>query len=271
MTWRAARSLLVLHQQLQAGAPRARPPAIEVDAWGLIGDAAHDPTSDHTPHDFPGWGSQIVTAADFPNAPALGLDAHAVLNDLRLSKDPRIKYGISNGQIFSSYATSGYPAWVWRPYNPSNGDKHFTHGHLSVVGDARADDTRPWDTIGAPRAAAAEGEADMGGYGPVVMRADEQALTLTVPPVGGTPAAPGPAAVWLNFGQDVFNDGPVKWRVWLGPGDGSVRPAVGDTGELTLGSMRVASIPLPAGTRLVSVSRVDQTSPRPVVFTYELA
>lgn len=148
MAWRAANSLLVLHRQLKAGAPRAAPPATDDDAWGLIGDAAHDPNSDHTPHDFPGWGNDIVTAADFPNAPALGLDAHKVLDDIRRAQDKRAKYGISNGQIFSNHAVDGYAAWTWRPYNPKNGDKHFTHGHLSVVGDARADGTQPWPTIG---------------------------------------------------------------------------------------------------------------------------
>lgn len=156
MTWRAARSLLVLHQQLQAGAPRARPPATGADEWGLVGDAQHDPTSDHTPHDLPGLGNDIVTAADFPNRPDLGLDAHAVLDDIRRSRDPRAKYGISNGQIFSNHPVSehghSYAAWEWRPYLTSSGahpaDGHYTHGHLSVVGDARADGTQPWQTIG---------------------------------------------------------------------------------------------------------------------------
>jgi len=145
MAWRAARSLLVLHRQLKTGS-RAAPPATGADEWGLIGDAAHDPTSDHTPHDFPGWGSQIVTAADFPNRPDLGLDAHKVLDDIRRNHDPRAKYGISNGQIFSNHAVGSYGAWVWRPYDGS--DKHFTHGHLSVVGDQRADGEQPWATIG---------------------------------------------------------------------------------------------------------------------------
>jgi hypothetical protein len=89
MAWRAARSLLVLHQQLKTGAARAAPPATGADEWGLIGDAAHDPTSDHAPQGFIGWGSQIVTAADFPNRPDLGLDAHQVLDDIRRSRDPR--------------------------------------------------------------------------------------------------------------------------------------------------------------------------------------
>jgi len=150
MTWRAARSLLVLHAQLAAGAPRAAPPATPADAWGLIGDAEHDPTSDHTPHDFAGWGSQIVTAADFPNRPDLGLDAHKVLDDIRRARDPRAKYGISNSEIFSNHPVTerghSYDAWTWRPYYGD--DQHKEHGHLSVVGDARADGTQPWPTIG---------------------------------------------------------------------------------------------------------------------------
>jgi hypothetical protein len=150
MAWRAARSLLVLHQQLQAGAPRAKPPATAVSAWGLLGDAFHDPTSDHAPKDFSGWGNDIVTAADFPNRADLGLDAHRVLDDIRRSRDPRLKYAISNDQICSSYATSSRAAWAWGPYNPNspNRDRHYTHGHLSVVGDARADGQQPWATIG---------------------------------------------------------------------------------------------------------------------------
>jgi hypothetical protein len=147
MAWRAARSLLVLHQQLQAGAPRAKPPATAASAWGLIGDALHDPESDHSPHDFPGWGNDIVTAGDFPNRPDLGLNARTVLDDIRRSHDARVKYAISNGEMFSSYPARGYDAWTWRPYTGSS-DKHYTHGHLSVVGDARADGQQPWATIG---------------------------------------------------------------------------------------------------------------------------
>lgn len=145
MAWRTAGSILQLHAQLKQGAPAAAA-GTPADAWGTIGDAAHDPTSDHTPHDFPGWGDDIVTAGDFPDVPALGLDARKVLDDIRRSRDDRVKYGISHGQMFSSYPTSSYPAWTWRPYSGSDG--HFTHGHLSVVGDARADDRRPWATLG---------------------------------------------------------------------------------------------------------------------------
>jgi hypothetical protein len=143
MTWRAARSLPVLHAQLKAGT-RAAPPATPAGAWGLVGDTSHTSTSDHSPKDFPGWGDGIVTAADFPDRPDLGLDARQVLDTIRRWRDSRVKYGISHGQMFSSYPTSSYPAWTWRPYNGSDG--HWTHGHLSVVGDARADGEQPWAT-----------------------------------------------------------------------------------------------------------------------------
>jgi hypothetical protein len=142
MAWRSAKSLTVFHGQLKAAHPRAAPPVTSPKAWGTIADTRHESTSDHAPHDFPGWGNDIVTAADWPHAPTLGLDAGQVAEALRVSHDPRIKYVIFGGRMFSSYPAHGYPAWTWRPY--SGTDKHLTHGHLSAVGDPRADDTRPW-------------------------------------------------------------------------------------------------------------------------------
>jgi hypothetical protein len=260
MAWRAARSLLVLHQQLQAGAPRARPPATGADEWGLIGDAAHDPTSDHSPHDFPGWGSQIVTAADFPNRPDLGLDAHQVLDDIRRSHDPRVKYGISNGQQFSSYAVRGFDAWTWRPYSPKNGDKHFTHGHLSVVGDHRADGTQPWAFTGAPAAADAhtEEDDDMGAsFGPITIER-EGVTSLTIPPVQA--GAADPRQAWLNICNDL---GPyaVALRVWisLGRGKDDWQPlttgGLNSAGMVTLASGQRLSAELPKGTCGMTISR----------------
>lgn len=251
MAWRAARSLLVLHQQLQAGAPRAKPPATAADAWGLVGDAKHDPTSDHSPKNYPGWGAQIVTAADFPNRPDLGLDAHQVLDDIRRSRDARVKYGISNGQMFSSYRVSGYDAWTWRPYSPKNGDRHFTHGHLSVVGDARADGTQPWATIGG--AAAQEDEDDMGAsFGPIPIEL-EGVTSLTVPPVLGGIADPRPA--WLNFCNDTGK--PYGLRIWTstGGGDFAAMPGTDAGGLLLLTSGTRWSQELPAGTACISISR----------------
>jgi hypothetical protein len=254
MAWRAARSLLVLQQQLQAGAPRARPPGTGADEWGLIGDAAHDPTSDHTPHNFPGWGNQIVTAADCPNRPDLGLDMHQVLDDIRRSHDARVKYGISNGQMFSSYAVAGYPAWTWRPYNPKNGDRHFTHGHLSVVGDPRADGEQPWATIGAPTAAALEEDDDEMGasFGPVQLNVSES-TSLCIPPVQAGIA--DPREVWLNAGADM-DGGTCGLRIWGSNGDGSYFAVGNADGVHTLRSGVALSIQLPKGLRLLTIKRL---------------
>lgn len=135
MGWRAAKSLTQLHKQLKPLAPGADP-----KSFGLKGNAAHTSTSDHTPHDFPGWGNDIVTAADFPKAG--DLHPRQVLDSIRQSRDTRVKYGISEGEMFSSYPAHGFGAWTWRPYEGADG--HFEHGHLSVVGDVRADDERAW-------------------------------------------------------------------------------------------------------------------------------
>lgn len=167
MAWRVAKSLLKFHAQLKTEVPAAAPPATPANAWGTIGDEDHSNTSDHSPHDFPGWGNEIVTAADIPHAPALGLNARAVLDHIRLSHDNRVKYGISQGQMFSSYAAGNYPPWTWRPYTGSDG--HFDHGHLSVVGDPRADGEQPWAT----------GYTPAGGF-VALSGDDEQALIYRV-------------------------------------------------------------------------------------------
>jgi hypothetical protein len=254
MAWRAARSLVKLQDQLQHAAPKTAPALgyVQADEWGLIGDAAHDPTSDHTPHDFPGWGNDIVTAADFPNRPDLGLDAHQVLDDIRRSRDARVKYGISNGQMFSSYAVSGYAAWTWRPYNPSNGDRHFTHGHLSVVGDSRSDGVQPWQTIGAGTSGAGEDEDDMGAsFGPIDIQ-PEGITSLTLPPVQAGIADPRPA--WLNFCNDTGQ--PYGLRIWSTTGNENYSPYPGTQGgQLVLRSGQRWSVQFPKGTSGLSIMR----------------
>lgn len=135
--WRTAKSVLTLLDQLRPLAVGAPP-----GSFGTIGDLSHAAsTSDHNPRLIVGLGSTpVVTAGDFPWFGRL--DPHAVLEAIRRSRDPRVKYAISRGQMFSSYPTSSHSAWTWRPY--SGRDQHITHGHLSVVADARADDPRPW-------------------------------------------------------------------------------------------------------------------------------
>lgn len=155
MVWRTAHSIPVFHHQQRVAVPAAAPPATPVTQWGTIADPAHSSTSDHAPKDFPGWGNDIVTAADSPHRPDLGLDQGKVGEALRVSRDPRIKYFIFNRRIFSSYtSSSGRSAWAWGPYSGEN--PHTTHSHLSVVGDARADGQQAWQI----------------GYKPVAFRDD---------------------------------------------------------------------------------------------------
>lgn len=227
-TWRAAESLLVLDAQLKAGSGAA-PPATDPNEWGLKGDDFHDATSDHTPHDFPGWGDQIVTAADFPNRPDLGLDAHQVLDDIRRSRDPRGKYGISNGEIWSNHPVTehghSYGPYEWRPYLNADGSKpadlHYGHGHLSVVGDVRADGTQPWATIGAVTVAGED--EDMGqSMGPFEI-IEHEPTSICLPPTEEGAADPRPAwvRIWNDLGGEPGQKAAPDYCLRIVAGDGA--------------------------------------------------
>jgi hypothetical protein len=136
--WRVVKSLDRLNAQIRAACPRAVPPATPATSWGSIADSAHSTTSDHYPHYYGALGATaVVCARDFPHAPQLGLDIHAIVDRLRQSKDPRIGYLISNRRI-----TGPNYGWQWKPYNGSN--PHTTHAHVSSVRTKLADDTRDW-------------------------------------------------------------------------------------------------------------------------------
>lgn len=139
IVWRAMNSLLVLRDQVNLIAP-TRSKASD----GLVGDEEHQATtSDHNPHYVAGVGDNIVTALDLTHDPARGFDSYFFADVLRVQRDRRIKYVISNRRIFSSYAVGSRPAWVWGSYNGV--DPHTNHVHISVL-DATISDTRtPWD------------------------------------------------------------------------------------------------------------------------------
>jgi len=129
-SWRVAHSLEALRAQINA-----KWPGRDKSSDGTIGDADHQARhSDHNP-DSEG----IVRALDITHDPAHGVDTYAIAESLRLSRDPRISYVISNRRIFNSRVSP----WEWRPYDGQN--PHTAHMHVSVVGDDRlADDTQPW-------------------------------------------------------------------------------------------------------------------------------
>lgn len=120
MSWRVAPALQKFRSQLDDTFPgRARPD-------GTIGDAAHSSrTSDHNPD-----GDGVVCAVDVKRLSA-SVDSDRLARALVRSRDPRIKYVISRGRMWSSYPARGYAAWAERPYDGPNA--HADHMHLSVT------------------------------------------------------------------------------------------------------------------------------------------
>ena len=127
---RIAKSLDTLRTQFNTLHPQRNKSA---DGW--IGDRAHaSRASDHNP-DSRG----VVKALDITHDPKVGLDAGKYARLIAASKDPRISYIISNGQICSSTISP----WKWRKYTGSN--PHREHFHISVVKDPKLyDSTKPW-------------------------------------------------------------------------------------------------------------------------------
>ncbi|MCE7796381.1 hypothetical protein LWE61_07375 [Sphingobium sufflavum] len=154
--WRIAEGLLKLREQVNAKAPNR-----SKTSDGAIGDAAHATrNSDHNPWLVSG-GLGIVTAVDITHDPAGGCDAGRLAEALRASRDPRIKYIISNKRIASAAPKGGVPGWTWRAYTGSN--PHNKHCHISInPAAAQFDSKAPWqiDAAFGPAPESAGGEAD---------------------------------------------------------------------------------------------------------------
>jgi hypothetical protein len=135
--WRVAESLDVLLGQINAMFPgRSK-------AWdGGIGDEAHQTRdSDHNAWIKDG-GYNVVSARDFTNDPAHGLDSQKLAEALVASRDERIKYIISNKKICSGTGQD-HQAWQWRPYTGASPHDH--HCHVSVKSDKKHyDSTAQW-------------------------------------------------------------------------------------------------------------------------------
>ncbi|HEV7255738.1 MAG TPA: peptidoglycan-binding domain-containing protein [Mesorhizobium sp.] len=143
MAWRLARSLETLRAQINALSPNR-----SKVSDGTIGDTAHSSRkSEHNP-DSKGR----VRALDLTHDPAHGVDGRKLADALLASRDPRILYIISNGEIVSG--AGGPKPWAWRPYQGKNPHRH--HVHISAVDGAAADDTSPWQiSLDVPALAAA--------------------------------------------------------------------------------------------------------------------
>lgn len=137
VAWRSAKSLERLRTQINELAP-GRSKVSD----GTIGDAKHaSRSSDHNPHIVDGK-INVVSALDITHDPANGVDAHRMAEQLIASRDPRIKYVISNSRIASG--AKGPSPWQWRPYKGSN--PHTKHFHISVLADKSLYDAiEHWD------------------------------------------------------------------------------------------------------------------------------
>ncbi len=127
--WELVPSLRVLAAQIEAADPRR----YAVD--GTVASKRHDqnsPTSDHTVKEGK------VRALDAGGQEA---ELDALVENLRLSRDPRIKYVIYEGRMFSSYARHGYEPYEWRPYSGSS--PHESHFHISTLPEYD-DNIRAW-------------------------------------------------------------------------------------------------------------------------------
>jgi len=129
--WRLAMSLMKLREQVDHLFPN-RSKASD----GTIGNAAHAANkSDHNPN-----AAGIVCAWDVTHSPVTGCNAGHLVEALRKSRDPRIKYVIFNRRMFSSYPSGGVAPWTWRKYTGEN--PHDKHAHVSV--GTNVDDAREW-------------------------------------------------------------------------------------------------------------------------------
>lgn len=137
MSWRVAKSLLKLRDQIDIISPNRNK-----SADGTIGDAAHaSRSSDHNPWVKDGK-EGVVTALDITHDPGNGISIAQLTEYLRGAKDPRIKYVICNGRIFSSTQSP----WQWRTYTGTN--PHRAHCHVSVLSEKKHyDNEATWNLL----------------------------------------------------------------------------------------------------------------------------
>jgi len=142
MGWRIAEALGGSPKTGLLGEINARSPQRSRASDGGIGDQRHSRgVSDHNPCKC----CSVVCARDFTHDPPQ-FDSYAFAEWLRqrvlAGKEPRVRYVISNGRIYSGMGQS-HAAGEWRPYNGKNPHRH--HVHVSVRHGAELyDSTAPW-------------------------------------------------------------------------------------------------------------------------------
>lgn len=140
MTWRVAKSLLKLRDEIDAAYPHRTK-----GADGTIGDLAHQDegsSSDHNPWVRDSAGVGVVRALDVTHDPA-HCDTYALADRLRQARDGRVTYIISNRRITGASHVDADGTWRWDDY--TGDDPHTNHMHVSVsTKQALYDDESPW-------------------------------------------------------------------------------------------------------------------------------
>ena len=207
--WRVARSLDQLLAQVNAAHPGR-----DRRSDGAIGDDAHaSSVSDHNPD-----GLGVVHARDFTDDDlAPGMDANALAEQLRLGKDPRIKYVINTRRIFAG--TAGLEPWTWRQYRGA--DPHTSHAHISVLLNG-GDSGKAWDLSGKKGQLASQHAAHTNGSRILRVSARGSDVAFVQRFLGVVPAdgAFGPvtqrAVIAYQRMRGLVPDGVVGKATWLG-------------------------------------------------------
>jgi hypothetical protein len=108
-----AKSIVKLREQINARYPNRS--KISDGTWPSAAHRRQSPNSDHN----------NGNAIDFTHDPKNGFSSEKLADHLRVSRDPRLKYVISNRKI-----ASGKTGWKWTRYSGSNA--HDKHVHISV-------------------------------------------------------------------------------------------------------------------------------------------
>ncbi len=134
--WRLAESLKRLRAQINAEFP-----ARDKSSDGSIGDPSHSARkSDHNPNS-----KGVVTAIDIDEDLNGDRTLVQVINAIRSSRDPRVKYIIYEGLI----TVPGSQLQQWKKYKGPSAHRH--HAHISVNSDPKLyDDTKAWQISTAP-------------------------------------------------------------------------------------------------------------------------
>ncbi len=122
--WYVSDAIAALIDQIEAVWTTRHP------ADGTVASRGHDqgnPRSDHRPSRVAPVG--VVRAVDIGET--VEDRGELLAEQIRQSRDPRVRYVIHEGRLFSSYDHRNGPPYMWRRYTGAN--PHLNHVHVSVL------------------------------------------------------------------------------------------------------------------------------------------